>query len=120
MARVAVMGAGSWGTAFGMILCDAGGDVVLWAREPEVQESINLHHRNDLFHPGVEFPEQMTEGMQEAAVETAAASTGKSPISIGRKRRQNGKRHAAGSAAVGRHLYGGGAGNPYRGRDGHL
>lgn len=36
------------------------------------------------------------------------------------KRRQNGKRHAAGSAAVGRHLYGGGAGNPYRGRDGHL
>ena len=38
----------------------------------------------------VEFPEQMTEGMQEAAVETAAASTGKSPISIGRKRRQNG------------------------------
>lgn len=30
------------------------------------------------------------------------------------------KRHAAGSAAVGRHLYGSGAGNPYRGRDGHL
>jgi len=59
MARVAVMGAGSWGTAFGMILCDAGGDVVLWAREPEVQESINVHHRNDLFHPGVAFPEQM-------------------------------------------------------------
>lgn len=59
MARVAVMGAGSWGTAFGMILADAGGDVLLWAREPEVQESINVHHRNDLFHPGVLFPEQM-------------------------------------------------------------
>lgn len=38
----------------------------------------------------VEFPAQMSEGMQEAAVETAAASSGKSPISIGRKRRQNG------------------------------
>lgn len=59
MARVAVMGAGSWGTAFGMILADAGGDVLLWAREPEVQESINVHHRNDLFHPGVLFPEQL-------------------------------------------------------------
>ena len=59
MARVTVMGAGSWGTAFGMILCDAGGDVVLWAREPEVQASINEDHRNDLFHPGVQFPEQM-------------------------------------------------------------
>ena len=38
MARVAVMGAGSWGTGFGMVLCDAGGDVVMWAREPEVEE----------------------------------------------------------------------------------
>jgi glycerol-3-phosphate dehydrogenase (NAD(P)+) len=59
MARVAVMGAGSWGTAFGMVLCDAGGDVVLWAREPEVQESINTNHTNELFHPGVALPEQM-------------------------------------------------------------
>lgn len=59
MARCAVMGAGSWGTAFGMILADAGGDVVLWAMEPEVQESINRSHRNELFHPGVLFPESM-------------------------------------------------------------
>ena len=59
MARVAVMGAGSWGTAFGMVLCDAGGDVVMWAREPEVQESINTTHTNELFHPGVALPEQM-------------------------------------------------------------
>lgn len=59
MARVAVMGAGSWGTAFGMVLCDAGGDVVMWAREPEVEESINTTHTNELFHPGVALPEQM-------------------------------------------------------------
>lgn len=59
MARVAVMGAGSWGTAFGMVLCDAGGDVTMWAREPEVQESINTTHTNELFHPGVALPEQM-------------------------------------------------------------
>ena len=59
MARVAVMGAGSWGTAFGMVLCDAGQDAVMWAREPEVEESINTTHTNDLFHPGVALPEQM-------------------------------------------------------------
>jgi glycerol-3-phosphate dehydrogenase (NAD(P)+) len=59
MTRVAVMGAGSWGTAFGMVLADAGGDVSLWAREPEVEESINKTHTNDLFHPGIELPVNM-------------------------------------------------------------
>ncbi len=59
MARVAVMGAGSWGTGFGMVLCDAGGDVVMWAREPEVEESINTTHTNEMFHPGIALPEQM-------------------------------------------------------------
>lgn len=59
MARAAVMGAGSWGTAFGMILADAGGEPILWAREPEVQESINTIHRNDMFHPGILLPEQI-------------------------------------------------------------
>jgi glycerol-3-phosphate dehydrogenase (NAD(P)+) len=73
MARVAVMGAGSWGTAFGMVLCDAGGDVVLWAREPEVQESINATHTNELFHPGVALPEQMrATGDPEEALDGAS------------------------------------------------
>ena len=33
MARVAIMGSGSWGTAFGMVLSDAGSDVVIWGRD---------------------------------------------------------------------------------------
>ena len=33
-ARVAVMGAGSWGTAFALVVCDAGNQVTLWARRP--------------------------------------------------------------------------------------
>ena len=60
MRRMAVMGSGSWGTGFGMVLCDAGGDVVMWAREPEVEESINTTHTNEMFHPGIALPEQMT------------------------------------------------------------
>ena len=42
-----------------MVLCDAGGDVVMWAREPEVEESINTTHTNEMFHPGIALPEQM-------------------------------------------------------------
>jgi glycerol-3-phosphate dehydrogenase (NAD(P)+) len=46
MGRVAVMGAGSWGTAFSVLCADAGEDVVLWARRPEVAEEVNREHRN--------------------------------------------------------------------------
>ena len=40
MSRIAVMGSGSWGTAFALILCDAGNDVTMWARREEVAEAI--------------------------------------------------------------------------------
>ncbi len=56
MARVAVMGGGSFGTALGMISADAGGDVVVWTREPEAAESITRDHENPRFHPGLELP----------------------------------------------------------------
>lgn len=36
--RVAVLGAGSWGTTFAKILADGGADVVLWARRPEMAD----------------------------------------------------------------------------------
>ena len=41
MSRVAVMGSGSWGTAFAMILADAGGDVVMWSRDADLARQIN-------------------------------------------------------------------------------
>lgn len=55
MPRIAVMGSGSWGTGFGMVLADAGGDVAMWAREPEVVEDINHRHVNSLYHEGIEL-----------------------------------------------------------------
>ena len=51
MTRVAVMGAGSWGTTLADLLCAKGEEVVLWAYEPEVAEEVNHRHRNDLFLP---------------------------------------------------------------------
>jgi glycerol-3-phosphate dehydrogenase (NAD(P)+) len=56
MTRAAVLGAGSWGTAFATVLVDAGGDVVLWARRPELAASINDQHVNTDYLPGVELP----------------------------------------------------------------
>lgn len=59
MRRVAVMGSGSWGTGMGMVLADSGSDVAMWAREPDVVESINTMHLNERYHPGIELPEGM-------------------------------------------------------------
>ncbi|MCS4492523.1 NAD(P)H-dependent glycerol-3-phosphate dehydrogenase [Corynebacterium sp. ES2715-CONJ3] len=46
MLKIAVMGAGSWGTTMAKIAADAGNEVVLWARREEVAEYINTHHHN--------------------------------------------------------------------------
>lgn len=58
--RVAVMGAGSWGTVFSMILADAGCDVSLWARSAEVADEINSTHINQAYHPGIVLPASIT------------------------------------------------------------
>lgn len=60
MTRVAIMGSGSWGTAFGMVLADAGSDVVIWGRDPSVVDDISNHRRNEAYHPGVDLPERLT------------------------------------------------------------
>ena len=44
--KVAVIGAGSWGTALAQLLAGNGHNVSLWARKSEVVETINLEHRN--------------------------------------------------------------------------
>ena len=51
MSRVAVVGAGSWGTTLANLLCGRGDEVVMWAFEPEVADEVNRRHRNDLFLP---------------------------------------------------------------------
>lgn len=44
--KVAVVGAGSWGTALSQVLAGNGHDVALWARSPEVVAGVNGEHRN--------------------------------------------------------------------------
>jgi glycerol-3-phosphate dehydrogenase (NAD(P)+) len=54
--RAAVMGMGSWGTAFGMVLADAGNEVILWSRDGGAVATVNSEHRNPRFHPGIDLP----------------------------------------------------------------
>jgi len=59
MSRVAVMGSGSWGTAFAMVLADAGGDVMIWGRDPDVVDQINAEHVNETYHPGIRLSDSI-------------------------------------------------------------
>ncbi|MBA4608566.1 MULTISPECIES: NAD(P)H-dependent glycerol-3-phosphate dehydrogenase [Aeromicrobium] len=56
MVTAAVMGAGSWGTAFSIVLADAGHDVHLWGRRDETCANINERHENTEYLPGQELP----------------------------------------------------------------
>jgi glycerol-3-phosphate dehydrogenase (NAD(P)+) len=60
LSKVAVFGAGSWGTAFAKVVADAGREVVLWARRPEVAGAIRDRHENADYLPGVALPENLS------------------------------------------------------------
>ncbi|MGH3275141.1 MAG: NAD(P)H-dependent glycerol-3-phosphate dehydrogenase [Streptosporangiaceae bacterium] len=57
--KAAVLGAGSWGTTFAQVLCDAGTPTVLWCRRPEIADAINGAHQNPSRLPGVMLPSSL-------------------------------------------------------------
>ena len=73
MSRIAVIGAGAWGTAISIVLGRKGKHgVCLWAHELEVCESINTRHVNELFLPGETIPPGVTASNSlEAALDGA-------------------------------------------------
>jgi glycerol-3-phosphate dehydrogenase (NAD(P)+) len=66
--RVAVLGAGSWGTTFAKVLADGGAEVVLWARRPEIAREISEARRNSDYLSGVNLPRNLraTTSLSEA------------------------------------------------------
>ena len=54
--QVAVLGAGAWGSAFALVLADAGCDVRLWARRPQVVAEIADHGTNTAYLGDVPLP----------------------------------------------------------------
>ncbi len=60
MTRAVVLGAGSWGTAFAKVLADAGTEVTLWARRPELAAAMRASRENADYLPGVPLPDRLT------------------------------------------------------------
>ena len=69
MSKVAVFGAGSWGTAFSIVLADAGNEVKIWGRREEVCATINERHQNTDYLSGIDLPRAVsaTHDPEEAA-----------------------------------------------------
>lgn len=66
--RVAVMGAGSWGTAFSLVLADAGNSVTVWGRRPELCTRFNATHENADYLPGIALPKSVRAEHDPASV----------------------------------------------------
>lgn len=58
--QIAVIGAGSWGTALAMVLADNGHEVRLWSHNPGQVEEINHYHTNKKYLPEIVLPESIT------------------------------------------------------------
>jgi len=60
MKRIAIMGAGSWGTALAVMAARAGHEVRLWSRNGHVINSINDRHLNPFYLTSVQIPPSVT------------------------------------------------------------
>ena len=50
---IGVIGGGAWGTALAQVAASDGTKIMLWAREAEVVDAVNLTHENPIFLPGI-------------------------------------------------------------------
>ncbi|MFB6565001.1 NAD(P)H-dependent glycerol-3-phosphate dehydrogenase [Streptomyces sp. NPDC056400] len=69
--KATVFGTGSWGTAFAIVLADAGCEVTLWGRRQQVVDAINTGRTNPDYFPGVELPANL-----RATTDPAEAAAG--------------------------------------------
>lgn len=70
MQSIAVLGAGSWGTAIAVHLGRLGHRVYLWARDPRLAAEIQTRHANAVYLPDVTFPPsvRVTHALEQALV----------------------------------------------------
>ena len=74
MTRIAVIGAGAWGSALACVTRRAGHDTTLWAREPDVVDSINAGKGNPIYLPDFDLEDGIvaTNDIAQAAAEAKA------------------------------------------------
>ena len=63
MRRVAIIGAGAWGSALACVARRAGNETILWARDPALADAINKSHENPRYLPGI----PLTDGVAATA-----------------------------------------------------
>lgn len=79
--HVAVIGAGSWGTAFAILAAERGEPTVLWARRPELAQALQHERVTGEYLPGLALPDTLTvssdleEALSGAAVVVTAVPT---------------------------------------------
>ncbi len=72
MARIAIIGAGAWGTALACVARRAGHEAALWAREPEVVDAVNAGNGNPTYlpdialEPGIAATSDIAEAVKDA------------------------------------------------------
>lgn len=59
MAKVSVLGSGSWGTAMAMCLANNGHDILVWSRKEETTCELEKTYINEKYLPGVVLPENI-------------------------------------------------------------
>ena len=79
--KVAVIGAGAWGTAIAKVLAELGHEVCLWCREPALAEAVRTRRENAAYLPGVLLPEGLG-----AETDLLAAAEGRDWEDICRRR----------------------------------
>ncbi len=65
--KVAVLGAGSWGTALAALMARHGHSVVLWGRDAQATRAIDQQHENPRYLPGIALPETLRASSDLAA-----------------------------------------------------
>jgi glycerol-3-phosphate dehydrogenase (NAD(P)+) len=60
VSRIAVIGAGAWGTTLAILLAEKGNEVVLWAYETDLVPEITEYRENRRFLPGFPLPQNIT------------------------------------------------------------
>ncbi len=57
MKRIAIIGAGSWGTALALVAARSGNEIRLWEFQPELAEALARDRENKFYLPGFPFPD---------------------------------------------------------------
>ncbi|HAJ70030.1 MAG: NAD(P)H-dependent glycerol-3-phosphate dehydrogenase [Alkalibacterium sp.] len=72
--KVAVLGAGSWGSALANVLVENGHQVNIWTREEKQKNEINTNHTNEHYLPEFKFPDELvaTTDLKQAVMNAEA------------------------------------------------